>query len=315
MLRELGKATNGYYVFGADRQYRNLECCPNCGERQIDWSDGDLSPYRELIPVASMIFSSYDCGILKFYQLPVVFREKHSDKSVNVLFQADVIRANDDDAENHISSLLMERYRKNGVSFQGLSLRRVFFCQQCGSYIVTTRIDYSERSDYNRNGLEFGSDSIIIKADRCSELSAGNAYSSLADKPVYAIVDKVPLSKMPYDFELEGDDALFAIYDNKLDKWDFSDRVTERLSNYYATRATISGHINPVVIPGEKTIAAQVIYKNSPAIKMVEIPRSAANHIHRVKMMGELHSDRVVPPLEFDLLLKYSNYDEVTELL
>ena len=314
MLRKLGKTTNGYYVFGADRQYRNLECCPNCGERQIDWSDGDLSPYRELIPVASMIFSSHDCGILKFYQLPTAFREKHSDKSVNVLFQADVIRANDD-AENRISKLLMERYRKNGVSFQELSLRRVFFCQQCGSYIITTRIDYSERSDYNRNGLEFGSDSILIKADRCSELSAENTYSFLADKPVYAIVDKVPLSKMPYDFELEGDDALFAIYDNKLDKWDFSDMVTERLSNYYATRATISGHINPVVIPGEKTIAAQVIYKNSPAIKMVEIPRSAANHIHRVKMMGELHSDRVVPPLEFDLLLKYSNYDEVTELL
>ena len=215
MLRELGKATNGYYVFGADRQYRNLECCPNCGERQIDWSDGDLSPYRELIPVASMIFSSYDCGIRKFYQLPAAFREKHSDKSVNVLFQADVIRANDD-AENHISKLLMERYRKNGISFQELCLRRVFFCQRCGSYIVSTRIDYSERSDYNRNGLEFGSDSILIKADRCSELSAENTYSFLADKPVYAIVDKVPLSKMPYDFELEGDDTLFAIYDNKL---------------------------------------------------------------------------------------------------
>ena len=313
MLRGLGKATNGYYVFGADRQYRNLECCPNCGERQINWSDGDLSSYRELTPVASMMFSSYDCGIRKFYQLPTVFREKHSDKSVNVLFPADVIRANDD-AENHISKLLMERYRKNGISFQELCLRRVFFCQRCGSYIVSTRIDYSERSDYNRNGLEFGSDSILIKADRCSELSAENTYSFLADKPVYAIVDKVPLSKMPYDFELEGDDALFAIYDNKLDKWDFSDRVTERLSSYYATKATIRGDINPVVVPSEKTIAAQVAYKNSPAIKMVEIPRSAANHIHRVKLMGELHSGRVVPPFEFDALLEYSNYDEVTEL-
>ena len=313
MLRELGKATNGYYVFGADRQYRNLECCPNCGERQINWSDGDLSSYRELTPVASMMFSSYDCGIRKFYQLPTVFREKHSDKSVNVLFPADVIRANDD-AENHISKLLMERYRKNGISFQELCLRRVFFCQRCGSYIVSTRIDYSERSDYNRNGLEFGSDSILIKADRCSELSGGNTYSFLADKPVYAIVDKVPLSKTPYDFELEGDDALFAIYDNKLDKWDFSDSVVERLSSYYATKATIRGDINPVVVPSEKTIAAQVAYKNSPAIKMVEIPRSAANHIHRVKLMGELHSGRVVSPFEFDALLEYSNYDEVTEL-
>ena len=313
MLRELGKATNGYYVFGADRQYRNLECCPNCGERQIDWSDGDLSSYRELTPVASMMFSSYDCGIRKFYQLPTVFREKHSDKSVNVLFPADVIRANDD-AENHISKLLMERYRKNGISFQELCLRRVFFCQRCGSYIVTTRIDYSERSDYNRNGLEFGNDSMIIKADRCSELSGGNTYSFLADKPVYAIVDKVPLSKMQYVSGVEGDDPLLAIYDNKLDKWDFSDRVTERLSSYYATKATIRGDINPVVVPSEKTIAAQVAYKNSPAIKMVEIPRSAANHIHRVKLMGELHSGRVVPPFEFDALLEYSNYDEVTEL-
>ena len=155
---------------------------------------------------------------------------------------------------------------------------------------------------------------MIIKADRCSELSGGNTYSFLADKPVYAIVDKVPLSKMPYDFELEGDDTLFAIYDNKLDKWDFSDRVTERLSSYYATKATIRGDINPVVVPSEKTIAAQVAHKNSPAIKMVEIPRSAANHIHRVKLMGELHSGRVVSPHEFDLLLKYSNYDEAMEL-
>lgn len=314
MLRKLGKTTNGYYVFGTDRQYRNLECCPNCGERQIDWSDGDLGPYRELIPVASMIFSSYDCGIRKFYQLPTAFREKHSDKSVNVLFQADVIRENDD-AGIRISRLLIEdHYRRNGVLFQELNLRRVFFCQQCGSYIVTTRIDYSERSDYNRNGLEFGNDSIIIKADRCSELSAENTYSFLADKPVYAIVDKVPLSKMPYDFELEGDDTIFAIYDNKLDKWDFSDRVTERLSSYYATKATIRGDINPVVVPSEKTIAAQVAYKNSPAIKMVEIPRSTANHIHRVKLMGELQPGRVVSPHEFDLLLKYSNYDEATEL-
>ena len=314
MLRKLGKATNGYYVFGANRQYRNLECCPNCGERQIDWSDGDLSSYRELTPVASMMFSSYDCGIRKFYQLPTAFREKHSDKSVNVLFPADVSRA-DDDAGNRISRLLLERYhRENYVLFQELNLRRVFFCQQCGSYIVSTRIEYSERSDYNRNGLEFGSNSILIKADRCSELSAENTYSFLVDKPVYAIVDKVPLSKMPYDFELEGDDALFAIYDNKLDKWDFSDMVTERLSNYYATKTTICGNNNPVVIPGEKTIAAHIVYKDSPAIKMVEIPRSTANHIHRVKLMGELQPGRVVSPHEFDLLLKYSNYDEATEL-
>ena len=171
MLRGLGKATNGYYVFGADRQYRNLECCPNCGGRQIDWSNGDLSSYRELTPVASMMFSSYDCGIRKFYQLPTAFREKHSDKSVNVLFPADVIRSNDD-AGNYISRLLLERYhRENGVLFQELNLRRVFFCQQCGSYIVSTRIEYSERSDYNRNGLEFGSDSILIKANRIHTVS------------------------------------------------------------------------------------------------------------------------------------------------
>ena len=311
MLRELGKTTNGYYVFGTDRQYGNLEYCPNCGERHIDWSDGDLGPYRELIPTASMAFSSYDCGVRKFYQLPTSFREKHSDKSVNVLLPADVIQ----DDEKPITRLQMERYyRENYVMIQWLKLRRVFFCQQCGSYIVTTNIGYSERSDFNRNGVEFGSDSLIIKADRCSELSAGSEYSFLADKPVYAVVDKVPLSQLPHDFELEGGDDLFAIYDNKLDKWDFSNRVTERLSNYYATKTTLRGDVNPVIIPGERTIAAQIIYKGSPAIKMVEIPRSTAKHFHRVKLMGELQPGRVVPRLEFNMLLEYSNYGEVTEL-
>lgn len=310
MLAKLGKAPNGYYVFGADRQYGNFDRCPNCGEREIDWSDGDLGPYRPLLPVASVVLSSNHCGVRKFYHLPITLRERHSDKVISMLTPVDVVG----NEIKPMTKLLMKRYQEDGAMFQGLDVKLTYFCQQCGSYIISSSIEYSERSEFNRIGLEFGSDSLIIKADRCSMLSEKNEYSSLADKPVYAIIDKVPLSRSAYEFDSEDENTLFAIYDTKLDKWDFSDMVIERISTYYATKATTAGGVYPVTLRGDSTIVGQICYKGSPAIKMVEIPRSTAKHVHLVRVMGELNPGRVVLPSEFDMLLKYSNFDDAMEL-
>ena len=109
MLAKLGKAPNGYYVFGADRQYGNFDRCPNCGEREIDWSDGDLGPYRPLLPVASVVLSSNHCGVRKFYHLPITLRERHSDKVISMLTPVDVVG----NEIKPMTKLLMKRYQED----------------------------------------------------------------------------------------------------------------------------------------------------------------------------------------------------------
>lgn len=310
MLVKLGRHKNGDIFMKTDRQYGNLDQCANCGQKIIEWSDGNLGLYRELIPTAGIMFSTWDSGEKKFYQTPIILKDKHSDRYMNML-----IPVSGHTNPSHVSKFMIEKCKKNVASFCGLRARRVFYCEQCGCYILTSRFEYSERSEYNREGLQFGMHKRIIKSLRCSSFPEGHEYHHLDLKSVYAIIDEKPLSQSSITFDTVTGDDTFAIYDKKNRCWEFTSVVQEIPMGYYGTKITTSGEVSPAVVPTGSMYHCQISYSDSPLLKTIDIPKDEATHIHYVHFIGEDRSGRAMLPHEIDQILKHSNVSLSAELI